>query len=186
MISIEENFISTSSKLTTEEIDFSECVKSLHENINWIRDTTRIYHLELPKKQISISTLFDFINFLPDLHSLQFWSLLLAKQKRLSAKEIKFRHDMKTYNKITKIYIENLMNLKEIFLLIDLFPQMKYLQINWPSDIKIETFIRINLLKILKKSSDEFCSLGLIIDLKKLLYNYTIKRIGETIYLKWK
>jgi hypothetical protein len=100
--------------------------------------TTPIYHLEFCKRPILIRTLIDIINDLPNLDPLKISSVSIVKAKRLSKKEKELIDDVINYNKITKVYLENMIKFKEISHLIDLFPQMKYLQIGLTNDINIK------------------------------------------------
>ncbi|CAF3598613.1 unnamed protein product [Rotaria sp. Silwood1] len=142
------------------------------------------------------------IRMLPNLDSLKIWSVLLPQSTCLSIKDRKFLRHIKYTNKITKVYLEkNLTKFEEVLFIIDLFPRMKYLQVSCTSFINIQLFIQAILIKIRNKSkryhrllafcistaSDEMVkTLQKMIDCQKLLFNYTIKRVYDTIYLQWK
>jgi hypothetical protein len=166
----------------------------------WVSTTTTIYHLELCR-QVHIRTLIKILDNLPSLDSLKIYSLLILKPKRLSSKEKQYISVITETNQITKIYLEKLKTFEEIFSLIDLFPQMKYLQIGFTNNIHIQLFIQNILKKILNKSSNlQLRSLCLctpladdhivkniqnIIDQEKLIFDYRIKRVWNDIYLQW-
>ena len=102
---------------------------------------------------------------------------------------------------MTKVYLENMIKFEEVIFLIDLFPYMKYLQVGCASSIDIELFVRVILMKIFNKSNyylrllafriptpdDEMVKkLQKMINFEKFIFDFTIKRFTETIYLQWK
>ncbi len=103
----------------------SDNLKLLLENIGWISTVTPIYHLEFCKRSILVRTLIEIINYLPDLDSLKILSVSIVKAKRLTKKEKEFIDDVRNYNKITKVYVENMIKVKEIVPLLDLSPWRK-------------------------------------------------------------
>jgi hypothetical protein len=178
----------------------SDCSKLFFDDIAWISTTTPIYHLEFCKRPILIRTLIDIINYLPNLDSLKISSVSIVKAKRLSKKEKELIDAVTNYNKITKVYLENMIKFKEISHLIDLFPQMKYLQIGLTNDNNVKLVIQSLLKKIMKKNNQVLRSFGFcismadekmvkniqkMIDSIKLIFHYKIKRMCDTIYLQW-
>ncbi|CAF1433326.1 unnamed protein product [Rotaria sp. Silwood1] len=188
--------------LSVQYIPFYEYVDDLLDQIFCIRSITSIYHLEFCQTEIFIGSLMRIIRMLPNLDSLKIWSVLLPQSTCLSIKDRKFLRHIKYTNKITKVYLEkNLTKFEEVLFIIDLFPRMKYLQVSCTSFINIQLFIQAILIKIRNKSkryhrllafcistaSDEMVkTLQKMIDCQKLLFNYTIKRVYDTIYLQWK
>jgi hypothetical protein len=190
-----KNDLNSMATLTIEAIRSDESLKLLLTNINWISTVTTIYHLKIYQRPISIRTLVDIINILPILDSVKIYSLSLSKSKRLSSKERKFLTDIKKNNRVTKVYLEKMTKFQEIISLMNLFPRLKYLQLDWTNYIDIELFLRI-----MKKSNHSLRSLCFcipmaddemikkiqkIIDLEKLIHDYKIKRVCDQIYLQW-
>ena len=192
----------TSSILTINDTYFEGYRELLFENIILVTTITSIYHLEFCQPKISVRILMKIVYLLPDVDSLKLWSLSsLSKRKSLSWKEIQFLDYIKKKNKITKIYLEFMNKLEESLALIDLFPRMKYLQIGSMNDLDIRLFLQTILKKILHRSNHHLRSLCFcmskaddqmvtkiqkLIDVEKLIFDYTIKRICDKIYLKWK
>ncbi|CAF1566331.1 unnamed protein product, partial [Rotaria sordida] len=138
--------------LSIQYIPFYEYVDNLLDQIFYITRITLIYHLEFCQREIFIGSLMRIIRILPNLDSLKIWSILLLQSTCLPIIEQKFLRHIKNTNKITKVYLEkSLTNFEEVLFLIDLFPRMKYLQVNCASFINIELFIRVILIKILNK-----------------------------------
>jgi len=89
-----------------------------------------------------------------------------------------------------------MVDLNRVDILINLCPQIEYLQIQCRNYIDLESMIRLILMK--RKSNlsslcfwiaeaDEFMvkNLQTMIYFEKLLINYTIQRIHDRIYLQW-
>ncbi|CAF3397119.1 unnamed protein product, partial [Rotaria sp. Silwood2] len=160
-----------------------------------------IIHLEVSFEEIFVGTLIKFIQLFPNLNSLQiaFWSLL--KLNCLYVEDSQIFHLVKHNNKITKVSLRRIRKIEDIYFLIDLFPQMQYLEIDCTKYIDPELFLRsilpINtkcighlssLCLYVQKVNDELIQkLQKMIDLEKLLSDYTIKCINkQSIYLQWK
>jgi len=126
------------------------------------------------------------------LDSLTLSSLFLSRN---SDKNKKFQCDS-----ITKVYLEILNDINELNFLMKIFPQMTYLKIDLINNINIQTFLRYILRKIQNESNiyvrllsicvsaiDDKIIAQLIqmISSEKLLFNDTIKRILDHIYLQW-
>ncbi|CAF2784611.1 unnamed protein product [Rotaria sp. Silwood2] len=160
-----------------------------------------IIHLEVSFEEIFVGTLIKFIQLFPNLNSLQiaFWSLL--KLNCLYVEDSQIFHLVKHNNKITKVSLRRIRKIEDIYFLIDLFPQMQYLEIDCTKYIDPKLFLRsilpINtkcighlssLCLYVQKVNDELIQkLQKMIDLEKLLSDYTIKCINkQSIYLQWK
>ncbi|CAF5078849.1 unnamed protein product [Rotaria sp. Silwood1] len=91
--------------------------------------------------------------------------------------------------------------IEEIYFLIELCPHMIYLKIDFFNNMDMELFVRLILTKINTKSNRQLqllCflvvaaddkmieQLNKMINLEKLLFDYTIKSMCENIYLQWK
>jgi len=173
----------------------------LIEEIVWVITVGSIYHLDFfSPSEFYIGVLIEIINVLPDLISLKIWSIALIQLTCLSIEELNSIRYVANNNKITKIYLEKMITFEEILFLIDLFPRLKYLQVGCTSNIDIQLFVRVILTKILDKTNhcvrllafriptaDEemIKKLQKMIDFNKLLFDYRIKRISDTVYLQW-
>ena len=97
--------------------------------------------------------------------------------------------------------MEKIDDIEEIYLLMKFYPQMIYLKTKQINNIDIELFIRKILKKIQDESNEQFRALCFhipsaddqilekfdkMIQSENLLFNYTIKRVCENIYLQWK
>ncbi|CAF3398531.1 unnamed protein product, partial [Rotaria sp. Silwood2] len=186
--------------LTILYIPFDEYLNLLLEEIVWATTVASIYHLNFfPNAEIFIGVLLEIINVLPDLDSLKIWSLTLIQSTCLSLDDLENIYYVSRRNKITKVYLEMMIKFEEALFLIDVFPRMKYFRIGCSSIINIELFLSIILMKISTKSNHNLCLLAFsistaddemmknlqkMIKSKKLIFNYTMTRLFDTIYLQ--
>ncbi|CAF4004544.1 unnamed protein product, partial [Adineta steineri] len=168
--------------------------------VNSVLTATNIYHLIFTKTEASIRHLIYLIKALPDLTTLKIHDLVL-KEQNLSTNETDIFLFISKTNKITKVYLENMTGIEQVDILIKLCPRMNYLQINNINDMEVELFLK-EILSIQMEDIDNcLCSLCFripllddqmmetleeMIDHEKLLINYTIKRICDSIYLYWR
>ncbi|CAF3997744.1 unnamed protein product [Adineta steineri] len=170
------------------------------DKIEWIIDVATIYHLEICEN-VFIGAITDFMKLLSNLDSLKLLSITLPITTLLSTEELNEINLTVEYNKITKVYLEKMIKFDDVLFLIDLFPKLKYLQIGCTSDIDINLFLEIILMKIHNKVNSNLYLLAIsiptaddsmmkriqnFIDLKGLLFNYTIERTNDTVFLRMK
>jgi hypothetical protein len=142
----------------------------------------------------SVDILLEFINCLPNLHALSV-SCLTLLESNISIKEISNK------NQITKVNLEKMEIFEQIQFLIDLCPHIEYFQVGCVKNFNLDILkqfllIKNNMTKILKLHSLCLCipsadekmieKFQAMIDLEKLLSNYSIKRVLDQIYFQWK
>jgi hypothetical protein len=164
-------------------------------NIDHILAVTQIYHLEICKRKIFIDILIEIINCLPELNSLKIHSLSLHEE------EIDIFCSTKYTNKITKVYFEEINHIKDIYFIMTLCPSMTYLKVNLINNMDIQFYLRnifkkinhdciehLRLLcfRVLAADDEIIKKLDKMIHSKKFIFNYTIKRVCDNIYLQWK
>ncbi|CAF0869307.1 unnamed protein product [Rotaria sordida] len=179
----------------TTEQDFD----LLNENICHILTVARIYHLKISKKLFN-GALIEILYLLPELNSLQISSVSLSHRRYLSIDEVELDSISKK-NQITKVCLDKMFAIEEIYFLIELCPHTTHLKVDFINNMNVELFVRLILTKIVKKSNyqlrllsfhvaaadDEIIEkLNKTIDYEKLLLDYKIIRILEHIYLQWK
>ncbi|CAF3997583.1 unnamed protein product, partial [Adineta steineri] len=190
-----------STLLTVRYKPMDEYRQTLLDEIEWIVDVATIYHLEISEEDFFIGAIIEIMNLLPDLDSLKLSSITLPSTTLLSIEEREEINFIVDNNEITKVYLEKMNKFDDVLFLIDLFPELKYLQIGCTSDIDINLFLQIILMKIDNKTESNLHLLAIsvptaddsmmeriqnIIDSKSLLFNYTIKRTCDTIFLQMK
>ncbi|CAF1226175.1 unnamed protein product [Adineta steineri] len=190
-----------STLLTIRYKPMDEYRQVLLDEIEWIVDVATIYHLEICEEDFFIGAIIEIMNLLPDLDSLKLSSIKLPTTTLLSIEEREEINFIVDNNEITKVYLEKMNKFHDVLFLIDLFPELKYLQIGCTSDIDINLFLQIILMKINNKTDSNLHLLAIsiptaddsvmeriqnIIDSKSLLFNYTIKRTCDTIFLQMK
>ncbi len=159
--------------------------------IKHILTVVQIYHLEYSEDTICIDELIEIIDLLPDLNSIRIHSLSLTEAEV----------DVRCLTKITKVCLDNITEMKEVYFLMKLCPNLIYLRIDCLDDIDDELFVENILNKINQEYNDQLrllCfyveaaddetiqNLEKLINSGKLLLDYAIQRVGEKIYLKWK
>ncbi|CAF1311306.1 unnamed protein product, partial [Rotaria sordida] len=77
----------TFTNLTFECIPSSMCEEVIPKEIQRVLTRTKIYHLEILEKKVSISALIQIVNLLPDIISLKIHSLSIHKTTELTLKE---------------------------------------------------------------------------------------------------
>ncbi|CAF4459519.1 unnamed protein product [Rotaria sp. Silwood2] len=191
---------SNSTQLTFTYPPCNEYLELSITDIHGILKVAQFYHLEIGKEKIDFVILMDIIYILSELDSLKIHSLSLSPTKHSSIKNI-VRRFISNKNQITKVYLEQMNEIEEVYFLIKFCPQMNYLQINCINITNIQSFIMKILHKINNDCHQYLYSLCLrvpiaddriieklkdMIDSNKLLVCYTIKRVFDVIYLQWK
>jgi hypothetical protein len=169
-------------------------------NICEISTVTHFSHLEFQREEVDFSTLINITYGLPELDSLKIHSLSLSSlQEYLSTEKI-IRRFISNKNQITKVCLENLIEIEEVYFLIKLCPRINYLQINCIKNMNVELVVLDILTKINNDNNQNLRTLCFylptadnqivqkleqIINSNKLLRRYTIKRELGYIYLQW-
>ncbi len=182
----------------TSSSEFNELMKI---ELQRILTAVQLYHLEIRDIEMPVDKLLQIIDLFPNLISIKIDSLSLTQDDVSCEPIVNISHSTKNTDKITKIYLDNITEMKEIYFLMKLCPHLTYLRIDWLGRINAELFVE----KIFKKINQEchdslrwLCffvrtadektikTLEELIDSKKLMRDYTIKRVVEHIYLHWK
>ena len=153
--------------------------------------------MEFQREKVDCVTLIDITYALSELDSLKIHSLALSTTKSLSGKEL-VRRFMLNENKTTKVCLENMIKMEDVYFLIKFCPRMNYLQINSINNMDVKLFVRDILNKInyychhylhslcfcIPTADDNMViELKEMIDSEKLLFHYSIKREHDRIYL---
>jgi hypothetical protein len=178
---------------------FNDSIQLLAADINPGLILTRFYHLTIDTKTISSDQLVDILYRLPNIISLKLQSVTLFPLFDEEEGENNFSY-VSEANIITKVYLEEMNDIKELDFVLALCRSVNYLQIDSLHNINIESFIREILIRINDHSNQDLCLLCLriptaddqfieklkeMIDSEEGLVDYTIKRITDKIYLQW-
>jgi hypothetical protein len=170
-------------------------------NINYILAVAQIYHLEIRKRKVFIDTLIEIINCLPELNSLKIHSLSLYEPSNSYEEEGDTSCSTEGTNKITKVYLEEINDIQDIYFIMAFCPYMAYLKVNLINNMDIESYLRnifkkinhdciehLRLLcfRVLAADDEMIKKLDKMINSEKLIFDYTIKRVCDNIYLQWK
>jgi len=170
------------------------------KNINRIFQIVRITCLNIDLCHSSGDLLIDFINRLPYLNSLSVSCLPLLELNISTDESSKF-YFVSNNNNIKKVNLEKMVAFEQIQFFIDLCPHIEYLQVGCTSNFNCEMFKRFVLMKNNTKKIFKLYLLCLyistadekmiekfqtMIDMERLISNYSIKRVLDKIYFQWK
>ncbi|CAF4248343.1 unnamed protein product [Rotaria sordida] len=135
------NEISNSPRLKITNLPDDGHMMVLDLIIRDILSITQIYHLEISKENISSHILLKIINKFSALDTLKISSLKLSESK-YSFNENKYSHFKSKKNKITKIYLEKMNEIEEIYFLLKLCPHIEYLKIGFIHNMDVELLMK--------------------------------------------
>ena len=177
-----------------QDVGYDRLLENFIRSINASVKFTNL-HIHL-RYHFSISTIIYYLNLLSNLDSLTITYTFRELSKLLSNNQNDNFHSLPINNKITKVNLELITELDSVHALMDLFPQMRYLQVKCDNFVGVKSLI----LHILKKKNTKFLSylysiclwikeaddyminpLKKLIHTEKLVSNYTIKRICDKI-----
>ncbi|CAF3442224.1 unnamed protein product [Rotaria socialis] len=196
---LQNNIVNSSVQLILRNVNFEEYFPLVKSHIDDILTVGQIYHLEVSK--VCSNTFIEIINLLPKLDSLKISSLSLKQSSCLSVDETELHIVISNKNQITKVNLETITNIEEVNFFLELCPHIIYLKVDFINNIDMELFVRHILIKITTICNHQlrllcFCksaaddqmikTLQTMIYSEKLLLDYTIKRIVNSIYLEWK
>jgi hypothetical protein len=161
----------------------------------------KIFHLDIVEKHISDHILTQLIKLLPDLITLKLHSLSLDEERESDDKNCSTDRSMKTGSKITKVYFEQMYDIKQFNYIWSLCPRMIHFKVKCINYMDMNLFLRTILNKIndsdnyylrslcfhLPQTNDQMIkNLEEIIKHQKLLLHFTIRCLFDNIYLQWK
>jgi hypothetical protein len=153
------------------------------------------------QEEICFSKLSKILYYLPELDTLRIHSLSFSKTDYVSYEELDNLIVLLSKNQITKLYLEKMNEIEEIYLLMLAFSHINYLQIKCVNYMETELLVKFiltlmknepyHLLRLLCLSiptaDDKMVrKLEAIIIVEYLLSNLTIKRVVDNIYMYWK
>ena len=171
----------------------------LCEDIDVISKLSQIYHLTM-QTNVQPDTLCSILTHLPALDSLQIPSLALSQPETLSDDDKSILEPILSTTRITKVYLETVYNIEEVFFLMEQCPQLTYLKVDSIKNLDEKIFVRLILMKIkikcqyqlrllsfnVPETDDDMVKvLKKMIDEEKLLTDYSIKYIDDEIFLQW-
>jgi hypothetical protein len=197
---ISSNDYSQDIELTVTAPLSRESTELLTDNTITLFTLLRIARLDVLFNEIFFRTLIDLIDHLPNLDSLRVRSVSLLKPQCVTDEQASTRCLLSNNNKITKVNIQCLTQLAQIKFLIDLCPNMQYLEIECLNNINPKLLIRfistkkfqyiyypcILCLHIPTKTDKIFEELREMIKFEKLYHHCKIKRLYNKIYLQCK
>jgi hypothetical protein len=111
-------------------------------HIENILNVTQIHHLEISHEKILIDILIQITNSLPQVNTMKIHSLSLDQPRDSETEELIIFPSTKSTNQITKVCLEKMFAVEEVYSLMKLYPHMSYLKINSFDNMKVNVFIR--------------------------------------------
>jgi hypothetical protein len=186
----------------TVTVHFSdEWNQSSIDRITRILSLIPITYLNIDCSQINLLTFIKLLHNLPNLDALRLSFALSLLSTYLYAERSGIIHGISNKNNITKVNINKMIDIGEIRFIIDLCPRIRYLEIdcnNWTDTVLLLRFIltkqnnnyiphlNILCLHVQNLNDDMMENLQRMIIFEKLLIDYIIKRVDDTINLYWK
>ncbi len=191
---------SKSTRLKIKYIDTDDSEESLSIDTTRVLTIAQIYHLEIPEEKVHISPLIQAVNLLPELTTLKIHSLSLYEPRMLNSEELLILSSTEDTSKITKVYLEKMTEIGEFYFLLKLCPYMEYFRVDYIKHTDFKFVLRY-IVKKLKDECNDYLHLlcfhiptaddemikkfKRMIHFEKLLFNCTIKRVDDNIYLEW-
>jgi hypothetical protein len=186
--------------LTVEVGIYIERTRLFIEKIKSSCVAVRFSHLNISGINLSIDMLIEIMRLLPNLNSLKMSSVSSLQLNSLSVEDTKKHLLVSVTNKITKVKLAKVTEMKQIQLFINLCLRMEYLELDCMANTDLEKLITLILMKqityipnlyflclnVHNASEKMIQKLATVIDLQTLLKDYTINRIGDKIFLQWK
>ncbi len=151
--------LSKSNRLTITFIPVYEWENYVIMDINHILTVAHIYHLEIPEEKVFVGRLIQITNSLRELQSLKIHSLSLRRSRDTNTEELLILCSRSSTSKITKVYLEKMIEIGDFYFLLALCPYMKYLIMDCINNMDGESFLRIILKKINHDHDDHLRSL---------------------------
>jgi phosphopentomutase len=186
---------SKSIRLSLSYIPSGESYELLIMDIKQVLRVTQIHHLEISEEKLCFDMLMQIINSLPQVTTMKIHSLSLDQAKDSETDELIVFPSTESINQITKVYLEKMFTIEEVYSLMKLCRYMSYLKINSFDNMNASMFIR-NTLKKINRDSNKYLRLlcfpapasddQMIKSLEKMKKDYTINRIDNYLFLQWK
>jgi len=178
-------------------LSFEDVVQKQIEHILRI---TQIYHLEILEKDFLMPYIIEAVNLLPNITTLKIHSLSTDGTTKLTDKEFTMFYSMHLRSKITKVYFEEIGDIRVLDFFLTLCPYVRYVKIGRINTMNVQLFLHDIFETIHYNYYHHFRSLcfpvqtpddrivEIIEELIKYekLYHFTIKRVLNTVYLQWK
>jgi hypothetical protein len=192
--------LSLNIQLTVEDHTLTERNRLLIDEIIPIFNRIHFTYLNIHCNYTSISMLIKIIHLLPNINSLKVSSLPMLQLSNLSVKDTIDHLAVSTKNKITKVKLDKITEMEQIHFLINLCPRMQYFEMDCMTSMNLE-MVMTSVLKqwttympnlsflcfIIPNANEKMIqNLSKTIDFETLLGNYTIQRVGDKIFLRWK
>ncbi|CAF4944798.1 unnamed protein product [Rotaria sp. Silwood1] len=184
------------SQLIVRGCHFTQCNDWFINYIRFISSLATITCLDIEFKYFSIDILVQFLHLLPNLDLLTIAIMFSNQNIKLTEEQVNMIRTISSMNQIIKMNIEQVFEPNQIDILINLCPQLEYLNIQCKNYMNLEFIIHVILMKrnanlhflcfSIPEADDQMVKkLQTMIYLNKLSVNYTIQRCRNKIYLQW-
>jgi hypothetical protein len=157
-------------------------------------------HLNINCENIHVNMLLKIIRLLPYLKSLKVSSLPIIKSDWFFDNHGKIHSSTLINNKITEVSLEKINDIEQVYFILYLCHRMEHLQLDVPKDMDLHMLVRFILkkpaintrflnslcLSIPNANEDMIDQLQKMLESEKLLFNFNIQCICNSIFLNWK
>jgi hypothetical protein len=190
--------LSKSHRLKISDVHGTDFYELLIKVIKRVLTIAQVYHLDLSLMYIDFIILVQIMSVLSEIDSLKVHRILYNKPRVLCIEERNIACSILNISKITKVHLEDINYPEAFFVLMKFCPKMAYLKMNYIHRLGIEFCLRIILKEVNNEHLRSLCfripaaddelieALKEMIDVEKLLADYTIKRVLDYICLQWK
>ncbi|CAF1019152.1 unnamed protein product [Adineta steineri] len=190
-----------SNQLIIDNIDRDGCYKLVNLDIKHALSVSSFYHLEITEEDIFIGILIQILDLLLELKTLKISTFSMNPPKNLSDMELSALLSIKVKSSISKVYLEEMIDIQQIYFLMNLCPHMEYLKVGDIDNIQSESILRTIFKKIMDDANhylrllcftipaadDKLIKkLENMINTEQLLINFTIQPAFDDVYIQWK
>lgn len=199
-----ENEVCLSGRLILDGSEDEKTDDDVIVDIDCISSFGQISHLEMTDETVSLRRFTRITHSLPQLKTLKM--CYFPECRRDDADQQITLYRTSSTSQINKIYMQELTQLDDFYMLLYVYPSIEYLQIESAHGLDMKLFLQIISKTIIPSDDYRLCSLCLhassshdedkdevmidglaqIINSEKSILNYTVERIADKIYLKWK
>ena len=196
----QDNHNSSILQLNINGKDFIDKDESFIDRFESIFSTVYFTRLNIDCKSISVRMFAKILHLLPNLDSLKVLSLPPIQSSWLSDDHDGQIHFLTAINnRITKVNFEKMICIEQVHFLLKVCPCIEYFQMGVPNNMDLEMLVRFLLLQsntyyshlnslclsVSNANRDMVDQLKRLIQSEKLLSNYGIEYIYNSIVLKW-
>ncbi|CAF4214467.1 unnamed protein product [Rotaria sp. Silwood2] len=168
-----------STRLTLRYADSDDIEELMTVATRGVLTVAQVYDLEIPEEKIFIGAFIKILNLLPELKTLKMHSLSYYEPRILYSEELFISSSTEDTSKITNVCLEKMNEILRIFFSVGIMSLYGMSQKDCNDRLCLLCF------RIPTVDDEMIRKLKRMINFEKLLFNYTIKRVADFIYIEW-